>query len=145
MPVHTKQQGFSLIELMIVVVLIGVISAIAIPAYTNQVSKTRRVEAQSALLEFANAMERHRLRNGTYLGVAASNTLGTPTIFEDQVPFDRTPRTYNLRVTFTTTSYELFALPIADGPQAGDGKLRVNSIGQRGWDVDGDDTYTASW
>ncbi len=145
MPVHTKQQGFSLIELMIVVVLIGVISAIAIPAYTNQVSKTRRVEAQSALLEFANAMERHRLRNGTYLGVAASNTLGTPTIFEDQVPFDRTPRTYNLRVTFTTTSYELFALPIAGGPQAGDGKLRVNSIGQRGWDVDGDDTYTASW
>lgn len=145
MPIRTKQQGFSLLELMIVVVLIGVISAIAIPSYTNHVTKTRRVEAQSALLEFANAMERHRLRSGTYLGVAANNVAGTPTIFQEQVPFDRTPKTYNLRVTFSTTSYELFALPIAGGPQASDGKLRLDSTGVREWDIDGDDTYNASW
>lgn len=145
MPRTIRQQGFSLIELMIVVVIIGVISAIAIPAYTNQVTKTRRVEAQTALLEFANAMERHRLRNGTYLGVAVNAVKGTPTIFQDQVPFDRTPKTYNLRVDFTATTYELFAIPIAGGPQANDGKLSLDYTGKRGWDVDGDDTYTASW
>lgn len=128
------QKGFSLVELMIVVVIIGVISAIAIPSYTQHVKKTRRVEAQAALLELANAIERHRLRTGTYLGVASNKTEGTPRVFQTQVPFEAgATKTYDLRITFGTTSYTAFAIPVAAGPQKDDGRLCLDHFGERLW------------
>lgn len=140
-----KQRGFSLIELMVVVVIVSVIAAIAIPSYKKYVVDTRRTEAQSALLAFANAMERHKLRTGTYLDVASTNTLGSPTIFPTQAPLNGTPKVYDLRVTFTATEYTLFAIPIAGDLQDGDGKLRLTHTGQRAWDEQNDDTYLSDW
>lgn len=54
----TFQQGFTLIELMIVVVIIGVLSSIAVPAYTQHVRRAKLAEAISQLSDLRNRMER---------------------------------------------------------------------------------------
>jgi type IV pilus assembly protein PilE len=60
--------GFTLIELMIVVAIIAILTAIAYPAYTQYITKTRRVAAEGCLSENANFMERYYTTNLTYTG-----------------------------------------------------------------------------
>lgn len=146
-----KQSGFTLIELMIVVAIIGIIAAIAYPSYLDQVKSTRRGDAQGALASFANAMERYYTQNNTYIGAdggnsAITNTLTTPAagVFASQSPSDGTPF-YNLRIyNLTANSFELRAVPIAGSAQAGDGFIQLSSTGQRGWDVDDSGSLSAS-
>lgn len=61
-----KNQGFTLIELMIVVVVIAVLAAIAVPNYLEQSRKGRRAEASRAIGEYQLAIERWRAENPTY-------------------------------------------------------------------------------
>ncbi|QQZ30110.1 type IV pilin protein [Thiothrix subterranea] len=59
-------QGFTLIELMITVAIVGILAAIAYPSYTAQVQKSRRADAQIALQEIAQRQEAYFLRNSSY-------------------------------------------------------------------------------
>ncbi|HRP98309.1 MAG TPA: type IV pilin protein [Rhodocyclaceae bacterium] len=62
--------GFTLIELMIVVVVIAILAAVALPSYQEHVRKSRRVDAQTAMLELAQFMERHYTTSNSYAGAA---------------------------------------------------------------------------
>jgi type IV pilus assembly protein PilE len=64
--VRNKMRGFTLIEAMIVVALIGIIIAFGYPSYRDQVMKSRRADGMAALLELADRMERHYSDAGTY-------------------------------------------------------------------------------
>ena len=150
---RNRVQGFSLIELMIAVVIIGVLAAIAIPQYSQYKIKTRRSTAESALESFANAMERHYTLTNSYLGAAnggANSGAPDATIYPTQVPPSGNAY-YTLSIVndVTASFYRLRATPIVGGPQDGDGYLELQSTGARGWDKnnDGDtaDAGESSW
>lgn len=65
------QKGFTLVELMIVVAIVGILASIAIPSYQDSVIKSRRTDATGALLIMANKMERFFTENNTYVGATA--------------------------------------------------------------------------
>lgn len=88
-----KMRGFTLIELMIVIAIVAILAGIGVPAYQNQVKKSKRSDAQAALLSFAAAMERYYTLNGTYAKAAEGDkNNGTPksSLFSAYVPINQT-------------------------------------------------------
>lgn len=138
--VRKQAKGFTLIELMIVVAIIGIIAAIAYPSYQEQVKSTRRGDAQGALMSFASAMERYYTQNGSYIGADGgtgdiNTTLTAPdaSVFASEAPLDGNTKFYNLRIyDLKANSFVLRAVP--KGAQSGDGLLQLSSTGARAWD-----------
>jgi type IV pilus assembly protein PilE len=130
-----KHKGFTLLELMIVVAIVGILAAIALPAYQNYIIRTKRADATGALMAATNAMERYRANNFSYAGAAT-----TPP-FNANVPSDGTQGAYYTLsvITPTATSYTLSAA--ATGSQlAGLGAAETLTINQQGvktWTLDG--------
>lgn len=65
---HRATRGFTLVELMIVVAIIGILGAIAYPSYTSSVARGRRADVQKVLLEASQYMQRYYVANNTYAG-----------------------------------------------------------------------------
>lgn len=140
-----RQHGFTLIELMITVAIIGILAAIAIPSYQDSVRKSRRADAQGALLSLANAMERHFTETNTYAGAAGSDTTPTDT-GAPRASIYSTPSStavyYGLSITAAgANSFTLTATPVTGSGQAGNGNLELDSTGQRRWDRNHDGAF----
>lgn len=71
---HQSNAGFTLIELMIVVAVIGILAAVAYPSYINSVIKGKRAEGRAALTELLQQQERYMTQRNTYL--AFTNAAG---------------------------------------------------------------------
>ena len=102
---RNKFKGFTLIELMVVVIIIGILSAIAYPSYLDSVRKTRRADAQGALMQLNNAMERVFTQNNTYQPGGANPTFGaaaTDIFPSNQIPLDGSTKYYTLAFSATT-------------------------------------------
>lgn len=136
---NNKSLGFTLIELLIAVVIVGILSAIAYPAYQNSVKQSRRADAQGVLMQLNNAMERVFTQNNTYMPGGVAPTLGTgaatpPHIFPNQAPLDGTTKYYTLSISaITANTFTLRATPIAGTGQAGDGNLELDHTGAKRW------------
>lgn len=131
-----SNQGFTLIEVMIVVAIVGILAAVAYPSYQEHVKSARRAEAQSALMGLASAMERHFTVNNSYKGAGAGGgDTGAPVIYYDQVPNGGGTAYYNLTIASASdTAFVVQASPV--NAQAGDGFLDINNQGVRRWDKD---------
>lgn len=159
-----KQKGFTLIELMVVVAIIGILVSIAYPSYQDSITRSRRADAKAALVGFASAMERHFTVNNSYCGAGtiiagacATASTGTASIYSSTSPIDGSIAYYNLTIEpsaqavvipVTANSYNLRATPI--GPQIGDGILELSHTEAKGrWDrnLDGDtdDANEQTW
>lgn len=88
----TKFSGFTLIELMIVIVIVGVLATIALPAYQDSVRKSRRTEALSTMLDLQLRQEKWRANNSTY-GTEASIWTSPPNLDTSYYDFTITPST----------------------------------------------------
>lgn len=141
---HPRQQGFTLVELMMVVAIISIIMLIAIPSYNDQRMKTRRADGKAALMSFANAMERQFTDNGTYAMADGDDTdeasgadvAPDTAVFPSQAPLDAGAGAgfYNLRIREASdTTYTVVAIPT--GIQTGDdacGTLSLTNAGTKG-------------
>lgn len=122
-----KENGFNIVELMIVVVAISVIAAIAVPIYKNYTIRTNRTNVQTAMVQIAQKLEAYKLANNNYSGAALTNTA----IYGGTVYPQRGTVTYNLSLTVSTTGWTLTAT--ATGKQAGNGDVLLNDQGQKCW------------
>ena len=150
--------GFTLIELMIVVVIIGVLASIAYPAYTRYATQTRRSDAKIALTQTASQQERFYSDCNWY----ATNITGAPRAC-GAAPADANARLnlpatsleghYTLAIaagniaggcaTFSC-GYTITATPTAGGLQAGDGAFRIDARGAKQWDQNNNSTFDAN-
>ena len=131
---HSK--GFTLIELMIVVVVLGVIAAIALPSFTEQVRKSRRSDAKQALYDVAAKLEQYYMDNKGYPTAANMTLLGY-----DAAAFTSLEGFYTIGFNGvpTATTYSIQAVPT--GSQASDagcaagkaccGTYRLDHLGQK--------------
>lgn len=119
-----KSAGFTLIELMVVVMIVGILASIAYPAYQEHVLKTRRAAAQACLLELGQYMERYYTTNMSY----ASASIPTTACGSDLASF----YTFAFSGTPDASTYTINATRA--GAQANDkcGTLTLTHTGARG-------------
>jgi type IV pilus assembly protein PilE len=134
-----KNRGFTLIEILVVLVVIGILAAIAIPSYQNQLRKSSRAAAQAFMAEIANKEIFYLQSQRTYWDCAKPCASFTPigTATPDDVG-----RFYDIGITKddTTTppSFAIKAEP-KSGRQAEDGWISLDSAGKK------DSQYPNKW
>ena len=139
------QLGFTLIELMMVVAVIGILAAIGLPSYRNHVIRAARVEAQAELLELASLQEKIFLNSNAYacsVSAAYNGTASSPCTASGlgRTSSQTKDGRYDLSLDITAPAqtFVLTATPTAGGTQVGDGNISVSESGKRLWG-------TASW
>ncbi len=121
---HTAR-GFSLVELMIAIAIVGILASIGYPAYQEQVRETRRADCTGVLMNAANSLERRYTERGSYAGWTPGSLASCP--------IDGGTAFYNVTTTvLTATTYTLQATAI--GAQSDDkcGNLTLTHTGTRG-------------
>lgn len=133
-----RQKAFTLIELMIAVAIVGVLAAVAYPTYQNSVQKSRRADAQAALVELAAFMERIYTENNSYNVDLDGDGTSIGSDEADEFPFTTSPRSggafYNLSLSAVgATTFTLQAVPVTGSSQADDAckTMTLNQAGAK--------------
>ncbi|MBH0063948.1 MULTISPECIES: type IV pilin protein [Psychrobacter] len=123
-----QQRGFTLIELMIVVAIIGVLAAIAYPSYQQYVIKTKRTDMMSEMQNIASEIESRKLAQGSYNTISAD----IRTDFAIEYPRQGTAL-YDVTINPDplTAQWLITATPKVNTQMANDGSLSLNNQGIR--------------
>ena len=125
---HSSNNGFTLIEMMIVVAVIGIIAAIAVPSYSQYMFDARRTDAIAFLSEVAGEQQRYFTENNQY--ATSMSEMG----YGDAATFDTPEGHYVVSVTNpdSTGRFLLTATPVTGGKQAGDDECLAFTISDTG-------------
>jgi type IV pilus assembly protein PilE len=127
-PVPSASRGMTLIELMIVVTIIAILAAWAMPNFSEAMSRSRRNEAKAVLAQAAQWVERYRAENrGSYVDATLPAGL-------NRSPISGGSAHYTITVSnLSATTYLLSAVPVSPGPMASDvcGTFTQDATGQR--------------
>lgn len=135
-----KSNGFTLIELMIVVAIVGILAAVVLPAYQNYVLQSHRTAAISAIMDLGSREARYYTTNNSYS--ASMLTLGYAA---DPMPVtSASSNYYNLSVqSITPTTFILQAVPVGNQAQDSCGTYTYTSLGVKG--VTGSESMGTCW
>ncbi|MHB1124210.1 MAG: type IV pilin protein [Ramlibacter sp.] len=120
-----RQQGFTLIELMITVAVVAILAAIAYPTYQNAMVKNRRAAAQAYLADVAQREQQYLMDNRAYTD--------SPTTLK-ATPSSDVGSYYDISITAAASTPPAFtatATPRSGSAQASDGILRITQSGQK--------------
>lgn len=136
-----NNRGFTLMELVIVVAIIGILATIALPSYNGYVVRASREAAQTEMLQMAALQEKIYLNSSSYS--VAANVISD--VYTGQAAGglgNNTATSVDRKYTYTCApcgaqSFTLNATPVATSTQKNDGTLLVDSTGLRQWTKNG--------
>lgn len=123
---RARTAGFTLIELMIAVVVVGILGAIAVPAYRDHLRKAHRASAQAYLMDLAQRQQQYFIDSRSYATTTAA--LGYATAPSDVAPY------YTIAIAVDAgppPTYSLTAAPTGTQVTDGCGSLTLNSAGTK--------------
>ena len=119
---NKKDKGFTLIEMMIVVAIIGILAAIAYPSYQRYVIKTKRTDMMTEMQNIASEIESRKLAQGSYSAISAA----VKTSFATAYPRQGTAL-YDVTITDPLVAkWTITAIPKTGSQMANDGTLTLN-------------------
>ncbi|MGE3349749.1 MAG: type IV pilin protein [Ramlibacter sp.] len=121
----SRQKGFTLIELMVAVAVVGILAAIAYPSYQNAMVKNRRAAAQAFLADVAQRQQLFLTDNRSYASAISGLNATTPSDVS---------KYYNVSLevgTSTVPSFTVTAAPVAGSAQVVDGTLTLTHNGTK--------------
>ena len=121
-----KQTGFTLVEILIVIAILGILYSVALPAYTEHMQRSRRADIQQELLQYSASLERIYSRNGGYPNAFSIQNTDYYTF-----TYTATDKVSGAVSDFKNRGYSLKAAPKSGSAQASDrcGDLTVKHDG----------------
>lgn len=147
-----KNRGFTLVEMMVVVAIIAILAAIAIPNYQRYVVKSRRADAMAELQNIGMRINSRKIVEGVYSHISLAQVLGT-TSSNGTLPFPQGTPFYNIRIINTTNNtamtgttmnsgrWRLEATPLSTTIMNIDGKISYDVDGEKCRDKNKDGTF----
>lgn len=127
-----KNKGWSLIELLIVVVIIGILAAFAMTSYQKYTVRTKRAEVQAEMMRIAQQLQSYIVINHNYQN-ATLDKFGLPLVGTD-APFPSAKnKSYDLKLVIGVDNQTWTLTAEPSGSQLGNGSVILDSLGQKCW------------
>ena len=142
--------GFTLVELMVVVVITAILASIAVPAYTSSMRKSRRTEAKTTIMDLAAREERFFATQQMYTTSTSALNYGSGALpVSIGTYYSITEIDSSAPTSSAPGTYKLYIMPSAGSPQLQDSSCQTFMVDQTGkqssQDGSGNDTSTTCW
>ncbi len=122
--------GLTVMEMMIVIAIMGILAAIAIPSYQNHVIDTKRGIMMAELQDLSSKISKQKVIQGSYRNITATDIVPAPP--QNKYPVSEETKLYSVTLTgLETGKWTLTATPDATSIMAGDGDLTLNYTGYK--------------